>query len=181
LGLGNVQVLAYQGKAKLAEFLSDLSKLSGASQIKCLAITRDADEDAAAAYESVNYAIAHSPEWVQKLRAAVYILPGEGKQGALESLWLRSLEDDPRVECVEAFFDCIQAKGWIPSAVFSKKDKARAQLWIAMKDTPNERFGIAAWHGRRETDKPWMKDSWVNFDHPAFDELRQFLIAVFGS
>jgi len=179
LGWSDVQVVAYQGKAKLSEFLSDLSKLSGATQVKCLAITQDADDDATGAVQSVDHAVAHSPGWIQAMQPPVFILPGEGRSGALESLWLASLTDDSKTACVEEFFRCIQEKGWEPSGVFAKNDKARAQLWIAMKDTPNERFGIAAWHGRRDTEKPWMKDKWVDFNHAAFDSLRQFLTSSF--
>jgi len=179
LGLTDVQPLAYQGKTKLSEFLSDLPKISGSSQVKRIAITRDADEDASAALESVNHIIQQAPSWVQAFQPPIFVLPGNGRSGALESIWLASLVDDPKAACVEDFFRCIQEKGWEPSQIFAKNDKARAQLWIASKDVPNERFGIAPWHGRRNTDRPWMKEKWVNFEHPAFDELRQFLITAF--
>lgn len=179
LGLTDVQPLAYQGKTKLSEFLSDLPKISGSSQVKRLAITRDADENASAALESVNHIIQQAPSWIRAFQPPVFVLPGNDRSGALESLWLASLADDPKAFCIEEFFRCIQEKGWEPSQIFAKNDKARAQLWIATKDIPNERFGIAPWHGRRNTDQPWMKDKWVNFDHHAFDELRQFLLSEF--
>ncbi|GEP46274.1 DUF3226 domain-containing protein [Brevifollis gellanilyticus] len=179
LGWSDIQIIAYQGKTKLAEFLADLSKLPGTDKVKKVAITRDADEDADSALTSVRHLIEQSSEWLLNLQPSVFVLPGGGKSGALESLWLASLLDDPKAVCVEEFFRCIREKGWEPSEVFAKNDKARAQLWIAMKDIPNERFGIAALHGRKDVEKPWMKEKWVDFDHPAFDSLRQFLISSF--
>ena len=179
LGLDSVQVVAYGGKTKLASFLADLPKLVGFGNLRRLAITRDADEDADAAAKSLEGAIRRSPP-VHQLSPSTMVLPGGGKPGALESLWIESLTGNPYEECVDQFFECITKKGWQQSQVFAKNDKARAQLWIATKETPNDRFGFAAWHGRKDLEKPWMKEKWVNFDHPAFAELKQFLFRTFG-
>lgn len=181
LGFSHVQVIAYQGKANLATFLSDLVKASGFSLVRRAGVTRDADEDASAALMSMNHAIKNAPADFQRLAHAVFVLPGDGKPGALETLWLSSLSGHPIADCVENFFLCIEATGWKPSDIFAKNDKARAQLWIATKDTPNERFGIAAWHGRRDPDKPWMKEKWVDFEHPCFASLKEFLLQTFTS
>jgi len=179
LGVTDVQVLAYQGKTKLAEFLSDLVKANGFGQVMRAGVTRDADEDAGAAFQSLEHAVKSAPEDFQRLNPAIFVLPGNGKPGALESLWLSSLADNPMRECVEDFFRCIEAKGWRSSHTFAKNDKARAQLWIATKDVPNERFGFAAWHGRKDADKPWMHEKWVNFDHPSFTSLKEFILRTF--
>lgn len=181
LNITDVQVIAYQGKAKLATFLADVVKLKGFDAIKRIGIIRDADEDAASALQSLEYAVAHAPGAFQQLNPDIFVLPGEGKPGALESLWLASLQGSPMESCVEDFFRCAQSKGWAPSDIFAKNDKARAQLWIATKDTPNERFGIAAWHGRKDTDKPWMQEKWVDFDHSCFAPLKGFLLSTFTS
>lgn len=181
LGITHVQVVAYQGKTQLAQFLSDLTKVSGLGQVNRMAIIRDADEDAIAALQSVQHAVSASPDSIRNLNPPIFVLPGEGKQGALESLWLASLATDPLAPCIDDFFRCIESKGWQPSEVFAKKDKAKAQLWIATKDIPNERFGLAAWHGRKDTEKPWMSEKWIDFNHPSFAPLKQFLISVFAS
>ncbi len=180
LGIADsVDVVPFEGKAKLTEFLADLSKVSGLAAVKQIAITRDADEDAAAAVESVRYSIAQGPEVIQTLRPTSFVLPDNSSAGSLESLWLASLEAEPMAPCIEEFFRCIEVKGWQPSQSFSKNDKTRAQLWIATKDTPNERFGHAAWHGRRNTDQPYMREKWIDFNHEAFRPLREFLLANF--
>jgi hypothetical protein len=128
LGVADVQVFAYQGKTKLAGFLADLTKAAGFHQVKKAAILRDADEDASGATQSIAHAVEHSPEAFRQLHPDYFVLPGEGKPGALESLWLASLAGNPMEACVGEFFECIKAKGWTPSDTFAKNDKARAQL-----------------------------------------------------
>ena len=179
LSLSQVQVIAYQGKEKLSTFLADLSKARGFDKVHRIAVTRDADDDAHAAQQALEYAVAHSP--IAANTPPLFVFPGEGKQGALESLWLASLEDEPFTACVEGFFQCIQDKGWEPSQAFAKNEKARAQLWIATKAVPNERFGHAAWHGRKDTDKEWMREKWIDFTHPAFDSIKAFLLSAFAT
>ncbi|MDZ4402547.1 DUF3226 domain-containing protein [Prosthecobacter sp.] len=180
LNITDVQVIAYEGKTKLAEFLGDLGKASGFGQVRRIGITRDADANAGSALESVQHAMDNASTSIRALGPQIFVLPGDDKQGALESLWLASLENEPFAPCVEEFLGCIEAKGWKPSDTFAKNDKARAQLWIATKDVPNERFGIAAWHGRKDTDKPWMQEKWVDFNHSCFAPLKAFLLRTFS-
>ncbi|MCF7787658.1 MAG: hypothetical protein K9N47_16125 [Prosthecobacter sp.] len=179
LNITDVHVIAYEGKARLGTFLADVVKLKGFNLLNRASIIRDADEDASAALESVKGAVAHAPEEFQELNPTIFVLPGDGKPGALESLWLASLKGSPVEPCVEDFFRCAESKGWKPSDIFAKNDKARAQLWIATKEVPNERFGLAAWHGRKDVDKPWMQEKWVDFNHPSFASLKAFLLSTF--
>ncbi len=174
-----VQVLPYRGKSKLAAFLSTLPALRGFDQVKRIAITRDADDDPAGAIASVDSVVNAASEEVRSHFCGRFILPDNANPGALEALWLASLEGSPYSPCVEQFFACIQNQGWTPSQTFAKNDKARAQVFIATFDTPNDRFGHAAWHGRKDPGKPWMREKWIDFDHPAFDALKQFLREAF--
>ncbi|MFZ2279396.1 MAG: DUF3226 domain-containing protein [Prosthecobacter sp.] len=179
LDITDVQVIAYEGKARLGTFLADVVKLKGFNLVKLAGIIRDADEDASGALQSVEHALTHAPDELRQLNPKIFVLPGDGKPGALESLWLASLKEDPMETCVDNFFRCAESKGWKPSDIFAKNDKARAQLWIATKEVPNERFGLAAWHGRKDTDKPWMQEKWVDFDHSSFASLKAFLLTTF--
>ncbi len=181
LNITDVQVIAYEGKARLATFLTDVVKLKGFNLVNRAGIIRDADEDASGALQSVEYALAQAPDELRQHNPKIFVLPGDGKPGALESLWLASLEGSPMETCVEDFFRCAETKGWKPSDTFAKNDKARAQLWIATKEVPNERFGLAAWHGRKDMDKPWMQEKWVDFDHSCFAPLKAFLLGTFAS
>jgi hypothetical protein len=179
MGLADsVQVLDYSGISKLPDFLIELSLL-GIQNVRTIAVTRDADEDAASALTSLKHVIDSSP-LAPLVKDRLFVLPNNQSPGALEALWLASMKDSPFTPCVDDFFRCIESRGWKPSQTFAKNDKARAQLFIATKDTPNERFGTAAWHGRKDTDKPWMVEKWFDFDHPAFEELKHFLRQAFA-
>lgn len=180
IGLSDrVQVLDYGGVSKLSSFLTDLAQLPGFDKLVAIAITRDADEDSASARKSLERMINASP--VSNLVGPRhFVLPDNEKPGALEALWLASMEQSPFAACVNDFFSCAEAKGWLPSQTFAKNDKARAQLFIATKDTPNERFGMTVWHGRKDRDKPWMAEKWVDLDHAAFTKLKTFLHDAFA-
>lgn len=178
LGVVDVLVVAYEGKTKLADFLQDLPKARGFERITHLAVLRDADDNPNAAQESVQHAISNSPSLVTRLNPRHFVLPNGQSPGALESLWLESLKDLPFGGCVDAFFECLQSVGWEPSQVFAKNDKARAQVWIATKTIPNERFGLAAWHGRKNVEREWMRERWVDFSHHAFDPIRSFIFSA---
>lgn len=172
-----VQVLPYRGKSKLAAFLTTvLPAIPGFAQVQRIAITRDADEDAAGATTSVEHAISSSPPEVQSRVRGRFILPDNQSPGALEALWLESMLETPFAPCVKQFFDCLESQGWAPSQTFAKADKARAQVWLATFDPPNEPLGYAAWHGRKNS----QQQIWVDFDHPAFSALKQFLHAAFA-
>ena len=171
----DVQVLEYSGKTRLAEFLLDLTGLPGFSKVQRIAITRDADDSASSAKDSLRAMIEGAPDEIRQRAIDSFVLPNDQSPGALEALWLASLDADPMAECVNGFFRCIEEKGWHPSQVWAKNDKARAQVWIATKDTPNERLGHAAWHGRKNTGDAWMKEKWVDFTHQAFHPLKLFL------
>ncbi len=179
LGIADVQVVPYDGKTQLAQFLADLTKIPGQSAVKQMAIIRDADDNAQGAIESVHGAIAAAPEAIRALSPTSFILPDNASPGALESLWLSSMAGHPMATCVEEFFRCIEGKGWKPSLSHSKNDKARAQLWIATKDIPNARFGHVAARGRKSTDGSSTKEKWIDFEHAAFQPLRDFLLAHF--
>jgi hypothetical protein len=171
MGITCVQVEDYAGKNKLAAYLKGLQIRTGFDQLQRLVITRDADNDAAGAAASIQSAIT-AAGLPAALTVRSMVLPGDDKQGALESLWLESLKGAPYEECVERFFECLREKGWEPSQFFAKKDKALTQVWLATKNPSNVAFHRASAYGRRSK---YPGDKWVDFDHPAFTPLKAFL------
>ena len=147
MSITTVQVESYEGKNKLGDYLKDLKNLSGFSQLQRLAITRDADDSPAGAATSIESAVT-AAGFPAELAVKSFVLPGGGRKGALESLWLETLERAPYVNCVKSFFDCLEKEGWFPSQVFAKKDKAVTQAWLATKDPPNAAFHWASAYGR---------------------------------
>lgn len=176
MGIPDVQVEDYGGKNKLAGFLKGLTIRTGFDQLQRIAVTRDADDDPEAAAASVRSAIAGAG-FPEHLTVQSMILPGGGRKGALESLWLESLHGAPFEVCVKQFFACLQEQGWEPSQLFSKKDKGLAQVWLATKNPSNEAFHRASAYGRRRKDSA---ERWVEFTHTAFAPLREFLTACFA-
>jgi len=59
--IDQVQVLDYGGAAKLKTFLADLVQLPGFEKLNGIAVTRDADEDAASARTSLESILEASP------------------------------------------------------------------------------------------------------------------------
>jgi hypothetical protein len=173
MGIPGVQVEDYAGKNKLAAYLKGLTIRSGFDQLQRLVITRDADNDAAGAAASIQAAIA-AAGLSAALTVSSMVLPGGGKEGALESLWLESLKGALYEDCVQRFFECLQENGWEPSQLFAKKDKALTQVWLATKNPSNEAFHRASAYGRRSK---YAGEKWVDFDHAAFAPLKEFLRA----
>jgi hypothetical protein len=59
LGIADIQVTDYGGKTQLKDYLKALAKTPGFVGLASLAITRDSDSDVAAAFASVNGALAN--------------------------------------------------------------------------------------------------------------------------
>ena len=72
---------------------------------------------------------------------------------------LESVKDDPAINCVEEYFQCLKKTGHCPN----NPDKAKSLAFLASRPITDERTGIAA-----------QKKYW-NLDSPAFDEVKSFL------
>lgn len=86
---------------------------------RAIGLLRDADRDAAAAFQSCTTALgaaglrqpANSGEVVQSggISVGVFIVPGEGDPGAIEDLVLRDAVTE-RLDCVDAYMTCLREK-----------------------------------------------------------------------
>lgn len=168
LGLGGIEVEQYGGKDSLTRYLETLPLRPGYAALTSLGITRDADDYADRAFQSVCGCLRNNDLPVPAApgvaaagppRVRVLILPGGGRAGMLEDLCMEAAADDPSMRCVDAFLQCIRAVGRSPRPAA----KARAHAWLASLETPDLELGEAASRGL------------VPFEHPAFDELRAFL------
>lgn len=172
LTLPSIQVQNYGGNNELRGFLKALRNQAGFETIvRSLKIIRDAEVDAGAAFQSVCSALAGANLPVPSRPLApvgprplvnVLILPESAVPGMLESRCLRAVEDDPAMECIEQYFQCVEARmGRLPRMM----PKARVQTFLASRERPGLRLGQAARAGYW----PW--------DSPALQHVRQFLIA----
>jgi hypothetical protein len=88
-------------------------------------------------------------------------LPDCRAPGMLETLCLQSVEEDPVMTCVDEYLQCVQEIREV-----AHLHKARLHAFLASQKEPGLLLGESA-------DKkywPW--------DHPAFDQIRQFLDAL---
>jgi len=172
IGVTGVQVQNFGGIRELRGFLKALCNAPSFAQVTSLGIVRDAETDAKAAFQSVCGALnganltvptqpmaptGHSPQ------VNVLILPDATTPGMLETICLQAVGDDPVIECIEQYFECVEQRtGSRPRNM----PKARVQAFLASRLRPGLLMGQAAHAGY------WRLDS------PAFDHVRRFVQAL---
>lgn len=165
LGISDVQVIDYSGKAKLKSFLVTLPRIPGFGRLHTLGITRDADDDPAGAEQSVQAALG-SASLPPELRIATYIMPGENKAGALETICLETLRQQPVETCIESYLRCAQEAGLRNEWSIGNAAKSRIQAWLSVQAKPGMRLGEAARAGV------------IDWDASCLGSLRAFLTGL---
>jgi len=137
------------GKDKFKVKLPALVKMRGFSDVEVLAVIRDADKDADAAFDSVRDVLAKEglepPARMNRFSdgnpvIGIFIMPGDSDHGMLEDLCLRTVKDHPAMKCVDIFVNCVAELDHPPK--ISAKAKAQAFL-AAMPEIVNS-VGVAA-------------------------------------
>ena len=168
--LTGIQIQNFGGKDELRGFLKALKNTPGfLSQVTSVGIVRDAETDAGAAFQSVCGALQAAdlpvPEKpmvpaVDGLRISVLILPDAEKPGMIETVCLQAVDDDPVMECMAQYFECVKRlTGSLPGNI----PKARVQAFLSSRDRP----GLGLREAARAGYWPW--------DSPAFEQIKQFL------
>jgi hypothetical protein len=139
--------------------------------VTSVGVVRDAENDAAAALQSVQDVFAAAGltlAAMPHIRTAIFILPDNSSPGKIETLCMQSVRADPDhapvYSCAEEFFACVQQNGQLP-AKFDEA-KAYAQVFLATREDVQLFPGLAAYRGYW----PW--------DSAVFDPLKQFLRAL---
>lgn len=126
---GNVQVISCKGKNKLAQFLRGLPIISGfESQIKCVVVVLDNDEDPIATETLAREAF----DGRSKPHHFVAV-PDVGANGMLEDLLLLDNVLPEQEICLAQFFSC---------ASRTANGKSRMQAWLSIK-APGRMLGPA--------------------------------------
>ena len=176
LRLENLQVQNFLGVTQLRTFLPLLTKMSGFARVTCVGIVRDAERHAAGAFESVQGCLERAglpvPETTGQCfgdspAIGVMILPGEGRDGMLETLLCDTFRDAATWTCIENFFQCVEE---LQDEPLHRPEKARARAYLATKRDPHLSIGVAA------------KRGYWDLDHPSLQPLCAFLqeLAVAG-
>ena len=172
LNINNVQVEQYGGKPKLPSYLRNLRNIPGYLEVISLGITRDADDSAQSAFQSVcsslNTASLSIPSKPREIagdnpQVSVMILPGGQKNGMLEDLCIDAVATDPVLQCVDEYLECVYKKS---ERTPKNIAKARIHAWLSSQIEPDKRLGEAA------------KAGYLPWNSPGFDSLKQFLQAL---
>src|SRR6266704_1139346 len=167
LCISGVQVEQYNGKDGLSAYLKTLKVRPGFSTVTRLGITRDADDNPIGALHSVQDAVQRTG-FSSELLVRVFVLPWEGRKGALEDLCLQTIAGQPIDTCIEDYFVCVARTTSHSFSSGSSRAKARVHTWLAAQEEPDLRLGIAAQKGL------------VDWASPAFEQLKQFLWELYG-
>jgi hypothetical protein len=169
IGVNGIQIHQARGKDNFRPWLQALVQVPEFSSVVSLGLVRDADVDAASAFQSMqdslmSVGLPAPSEPLQPFglnpRVIVLILPHGNRTGALEDVCLASVADDPAMRCVDGYFNCIQDGGLEPSDNLSK---ARLQAFLASRPRSGLLLGQAASAG------------YWKWEHPAFEPLKQLL------
>ena len=170
----DIQIQNFGGIGDLLHFLRALTGTAAfqRSTVPSLGIVRDAETDAAAAFQSVQSALTAAQLPVPSApnqpagdnpQVSVFILPDNRGPGMLETLCLAAVADDPVMSCIETYLECVRQYAAAPP---QNLPKATVQAFLASRERPGLRLGEAAHRGYW----PW--------DDPTFALVKQFLQAL---
>lgn len=169
--LQNIQIISYEGTPNLRPFLKGvLVKSPGfRDRVKSLGIVRDADTNASSTFQSICDALQNAglsvPNRVlepagHNPQITIMVIPHESPYGMLEDLCLKAVIDDPSINCMEQYFQCLQQ---LSSSTPNNISKAKVQVFLASRHEPGKRLGEAAQAGYW----PW--------DNGVFETAKSFL------
>ena len=164
-GLSTIQIMPYRGRDNLGNFLRTLVRLRGFEKVQRLGITRDADEDSAAAYQSVGDLLAnagmsrpkHPLAEETSPRVLVMILPPAHQEGCLETILWETIKTTSTADCIREYVACAQIPGG------NRHAKAMIHAYLATKHSPGLKIGEATFAG------------YWDLNHIAFNPLKTFL------
>lgn len=184
MGIEDIEIRNAKGKTNINSALGAISLQPDFEELVSVGVIRDADADAAAAFASVLHGLSTygypTPEQPQALKsrgtlsASVFILPGNGEAGMLETLVWRSIVGEQVAVEVDAFLERCRAvlppdngeprpdgpAGWRQP---KSTDKARVLSLLATMLEPQSRMGIAA------------QKRYFDLGHDAFQALCDYL------
>ena len=175
LSLANIQIQNFGGVYELRGFLRALVNAPGFQTVQSIGIVRDAETSAERAFQSVQSSLERAKLPVPDSPAertddspavAVLILPGDNRQGMLETLLCESFADDPVEGCIDDFFKCVES---LPDVYIERSDKARAHAYLTTKPNPHFSVGVAA------------KNDYWDLNHSVFSTVRDFLQTIAAS
>jgi len=167
-GITGFEIRDVGGKQQFKSKLPALVRMSGFSNVEVLAIIRDANNDANAAFKSIKNILRKeglkpATEVARfskgKPKIGIFIMPGNSDAGMLEDLCLKTVENHPAMKCVNPFVDCISKLKESPN----NTAKAKAQAYLAAMPELANSVGVGA-----------QKGYW-NFNSEELNDLKKFI------
>ena len=164
----DVEVRDVGGKYQFKSELPALVRTTGFSDVEVFVIIRDADTDANAAFESIRDILKgqdlEPPSQINQFsdgnpRIGIFIMPGNSDTGMLEDLCLKTVDEQPAMECANVFIDCASGLRDPPQVMA----KAKAQVFLAAMPEIANSVGVGA-----------QKGYW-NFNSDELDDLISFI------
>jgi hypothetical protein len=178
--LRGLKIEEYGGKSKLSDYLRLISKNSDfiSGRIHRILVTRDADEAPEAAYQSAcdgidaHFGIKFSTQnvWLavtQQCEIALWIAPGKGRTGMIESLCLDAAKSTTpsTFDCLDEYTGCLKNRHKI-----ELHEKERFGIWtIAAQGTALGQRRLSFSDALQRIDFDWSD--------PVFSEIRELLTA----
>jgi len=162
------EVYEVGGKQQFKDKLPALVRVRGFSDVEVLAVVRDADNDANAAFESIKNILKKEklkpPNQINQFskgapKIGIFIMPGNSDAGMLEDLCLKTVECHPAMCCVESFIDCVSKLENPPNKI----TKAKVQAFLAAMPELANSVGVGA-----------QKGYW-NFNSNELTKLKSFI------
>ena len=166
----DIHVINFKSINELRPFLKILIDLPEFAKVKTLVVARDAETNVTSAIESVKSSLSNVGLPVppnpfefkssDSRKTAFMLFPGpdtnnQCQTGAIEHLCLKTVSDDPLIECVDGFLECANDKQDANDRI-RHPWKSKLYAYLAGKnDHAGKRLSQAA------RDKVW------NWDHPA--------------
>ena len=175
LGIPDVQIWQCGGYQNLRGVLRTVVGLDDFDSVNSLAIVADANSSRNARIQSIQNALSHAglptpsaPLEIAsdgQLNVAYLVVPHNRDSGMIEDVCLDSVSDDPAMECIDRYLECIEESD-TPGPRQAWRPKARAHAFLASRDRPDLRIGEAADRGI------WR------FEREAFEPLKNLLMTL---
>lgn len=172
LGLDDFQVVSANGKEAFSPLLRLIITDDRFNDLNAIGIIRDADNDFNGAFRSIQGAFRKASLTVpdrpltfteSKPKNGIFIMPDNNTNGDLESLFLDSVVQEPVMECVDQYFDCLEN---LTGNEHPKPTKAKVQVYLASKPEGDLHLARAA-----------QKDYW-DWENEVFQNIKDFLLSM---
>ena len=164
-----IEILFYREHGELSRALDVLVRQPGFERVRAIGLTRDSDNGAEAAHQSLRSAwgkAARTLDSIGKPAPAVFFfaVPNNTTKGRIEDLCLGSAALPAVLACAEQMRDCVLRT----AAYEMDREKSLVCAYLAMMERPGLRLGVGA-----------LQHYW-NLDSEIIRPLRQFIREIAG-